>query len=134
MQWIALIAFLLAAAPPARAEDAAAAIRRVISEQIAALEADDFATAFTFASPGIRELFGTPDRFGAMVREGYPMVWHPGEVRFAGLAERGGRRLQQVLVTDEAGTLHLLEYEMVPGEDGWRIDGVRLLRDGAVGA
>ena len=118
----------------ARAGDPAGAIRQVISDQIAAFEADDFATAFTFASPGIRAMFGTPGRFGAMVREGYPMVWRPGEVRFADLAERGGRTLQRVLVTDTAGVLYVLEYEMVEGEQGWRIDGVRVLEEGAAGA
>ena len=118
----------------ARAEDQSTAIRQVISDQIAAFEADDFATAFTFASPGIRAMFGTPGRFGAMVREGYPMVWRPGEVRFADLAERGGRTLQRVLVTDTAGVLYVLEYEMVEGEQGWRIDGVRVLEEGAAGA
>ena len=106
----------------------------MISDQIAAFEADDFATAFSFASPGIQDLFGSADRFGQMVRQGYPMVWHPGGVRFADLTEEGGRTLQRVFVTDAAGALHLLEYEMVPGEGGWRIDGVRLLQDGDVGA
>lgn len=133
MRRLILIASLLAAAR-ALAEDPAAAIRRVISDQIAAFEADDFATAFTFASPGIREMFGTPDRFGRMVREGYPMVWHPGDVRFSDLGERDGRTVQRMLVTDTAGALFVLEYEMVPGEQGWRIDGVRVLRDGDVGA
>ena len=118
----------------ARGEDPAAAIRQVISEQIEAFKADDFDTAFTFASPGIREMFGTPGRFGAMVREGYPMVWRPGEVRFSDLGERDGRTVQRVLVTDAAGALFVLEYEMVPGEQGWRIDGVRVLQEGAAGA
>ena len=54
----------------------------MISEQIDALRADDFATAFTFASPGIQRMFGSPARFGAMVREGYPMVRRPRDVRF----------------------------------------------------
>ena len=116
------------------AEDPAAAIRQVISDQIEAFEADDFATAFTFASPGTREMFGTPGRFGEMVREGYPMVWHPGDLRFSDLAERDGRTVQRVLVTDAAGALYVLEYEMVKGEQGWRIDGVRLLQEGAAGA
>ncbi len=131
MRLLVLIAFLFAAVPAVRAEDPAAAIRQVISDQIAAFEADDFATAFTFASPGIHDIFVTPDRFGAMVRQGYPMVWHPGSVRFAGLDAEGGRMLQRVFVTDGEGRLHLLEYAMVPAEDGWRIDGVRLLEDGA---
>ena len=129
---MAILAVGLGQAAPAG--DPASAIRQVISDQIAAFEADDFATAFTFASPGIRAMFGTPGRFGAMVREGYPMVWRPGEVRFTDLAERGGRILQRVLVTDTAGALYVLEYEMVEGEQGWRIDGVRVLEEGAAGA
>ncbi len=134
MRGVLMAAVLLAWAAVARAEDAAAAIRTVISDQIAAFQADDFATAFTFASPGIQRMFGTPDVFGQMVRQGYPMVWHPGSVRFADLVERDGRTIQRVLVTDGAGALHLLEYEMVPDADGWRIDGVRLLEDGGTGA
>lgn len=118
----------------AGADDHSAAIRQVISDQIEAFEADDFDAAFTFASPGIRDMFGTPRRFGAMVREGYPMVLHPGEVRFSDLAERDGRTVQRVLVTDRAGALHVLEYEMVQGAQGWRIDGVRLVQEGAAGA
>ena len=69
-----------------------------------------------------------------MVRQGYPMVWHPGAVRFADLAEQDGRTLQRVLVTDETGTLHVLEYSMVSVDGAWRIDGVRLLQEGSVGA
>ena len=42
--------------------------------------------------------------------------------------------VQRVLVTDGAGALTVLEYDMVEGEQGWRIDGVRVLREGEVGA
>jgi hypothetical protein len=115
-------------------DDPQAAVRAVISAQIEALKVDDFERAFSFASPGIREMFGTSERFGQMVREGYPMVWRPGEVRFSDLDRRDGRTLQRMLVTDGAGALYVLEYEMVRGEDGWRIDGVRILDDEGVGA
>jgi hypothetical protein len=118
----------------ARAQDDGAAIRGVISDQIAAFEQDDFAAAFEYASPGIRQMFGTSERFGQMVREGYPMVWRPGEVRFSDLDLRDGRTVQRVLVTDGAGALTVLEYDMVEGKQGWRIDGVRVLREGEVGA
>ena len=43
----------------ARAQDDGAAIRGVISDQIAAFEQDDFAAAFEYTSPGIRQMFGT---------------------------------------------------------------------------
>ena len=112
------VVLLAAAGAAARAEDPAAAIRQVISEQIEAFEADDFETAFSFASPGIREMFGTPGRFGEMVREGYPMVWRPGEVRFSDLAERDGRTVQRVLVTDAGRGLLRAGVRDGPGRAG----------------
>lgn len=110
------------------------AIRGVILDQIEAFLADDFAAAFTFASPAIRGIFGTPERFGAMVRNGYPMVWRPEAVEFGDLREIGGRLWQRVIVRDADGRLHALDYQMVPGEDGWRINGVQLLQEPEVGA
>jgi hypothetical protein len=126
---LAVLAWTTAAA---WAQDPAAEIREVISRQIEAMRADDFATAFTFASPGIQRMFGGPERFGQMVRESYPMVWHPRDVRFLDPVTVDGKTVQGVLVTDEAGALHVLDYEMVLLLDGWRIDGVRIRRpDGA---
>lgn len=122
-----IIAIMVALAGPARADGAAEAVQGVISGQITAFLADDFTTAFTFASPGIRRLFGTPERFGAMVRDGYPMVWRPGDVRYLELEGSGDARRQIVEITDGAGRLHRLEYSMVLTDAGWRIDGVRFL-------
>jgi hypothetical protein len=116
------------------AQDATSDIRAVISDQIAAFQADDFETAFGFASPMIRQMFGSPSRFGAMVRSGYPMVWRPVDLRFSALAERDGRKVQSVVVTDRAGALHVLDYEMIEGDDGWRINGVRLRSPTGAGA
>jgi hypothetical protein len=135
MRVLVLVAVLLAwPGPGARAQDAAAAIRGVISDQIAAFRADDFGAAFEFASPAIRTMFGDPESFGRMVRQGYPMVWRPERFRFSGLEDRDGRKVQGVLVTDQNGALHMLEYEMIPGEGGWRINGVRILQAGDLGA
>jgi hypothetical protein len=126
---------LLGLAPGApRAQDAGAAIQGVIARQIEAFKVDDFVTAFSFASPSIKRLFGDPDRFGQMVRNGYPMVWRPAEVRFSGLETRDGRTVQSVVVTDAAGAIHVLDYEMIAGDDGWRINGVTLRRTGDAGA
>ncbi|MSU88055.1 DUF4864 domain-containing protein [Rhodobacteraceae bacterium 2CG4] len=127
-------AVALGLAGPAPAQGVDTQIRDVIGGQIEALRADDFAKAFTFASPQIQGLFGTAERFGDMVRQGYPMVWRPSDIRFGGLTERGGASYQSVLITDQAGEVHLLEYEMVMTSDGWEINGVRFLRPGAFGA
>jgi hypothetical protein len=107
--------------------------RAVIEAQIAAFLADDFAAAFDFASPAIRAIFGTPERFGQMVMQGYPMVHRPADLRFLEQAERGGAIYQRVLITDAAGRLHLLEYEMIPGGSGFVINGVRIVPSGGAG-
>lgn len=57
-------------------------IQNVIAAQIEAFQQDDFQTAFTFASPKIQMLFGSPENFGKMVQNGYPMVWRPSDVTF----------------------------------------------------
>lgn len=109
-------------------------IRGVIQSQLEAFQADDFATAFSYASPMIQQMFGSPDRFGQMVMGGYPMVWRPAKTEFTALSERAGRMYQSVLITDKQGQLHVLEYEMIPTDDGWEINGVQFLRPGALGA
>lgn len=102
-------------------------IQSNIQAQIDAFKSDDFATAFTFASPSIQRLFGTPENFGAMVRNGYPMVWRPADVRFLELREVAGQLWQKVMITDAAGNLHVLDYQMVDLENGWKINGVQIL-------
>lgn len=117
---IAALALPLAAAEP---EDG---IHAVIADQIAAFRADDLARAFGHASPTIRGIFGTPENFGVMVRNGYPMVWRPAEVTMGTLDRRGPRLVQNVLLRDGAGALYVAEYEMLEVDGAWRINGVRI--------
>ncbi|WP_171176050.1 DUF4864 domain-containing protein [Ruegeria sp. HKCCD8929] len=105
-----------------------------IRAQIEAFKADDFVTAFTFASPSIRDIFRTPDNFGAMVRNGYPMVWRPAEVEFLELREISGALWQKVRITDADGAVHVLDYQMVNLESGWKINGVQILEAPGVAA
>ena len=110
---------------PAAADDAA--VQGVISAQIEAFKADDFARAFTFASPTIQDVFRTPENFGAMVKNGYPMVWRPVELRYLEARVIAGQLWQKVLVKDAAGDRFLLDYRMINTAEGWRIDAVQLL-------
>jgi len=110
------------------------AIENTIQGQVDAFMVDDFDQAFTFASPTIKSIFGDSERFGSMVRNGYPMVWRPSELRFLELREIGGSLWQKVLVRDRSGAIHLLDYQMVETSEGWRINGVQLLRKPDVGA
>lgn len=130
---LAVFFSLKAAVAQEGADPHAPGIQSVISAQVDAFRADDFATAFTYASPNIRRIFGSAERFGAMVQQGYPMVHRPQSLRFLDVAERGNALVQRVLITDANGRLHMLEYEMVAGEAGFLINGVRLIQ-GQAGA
>lgn len=116
---------ILALAFPAQAQDDP--IRQTIQSQLDAFQADDFARAFTFASPTIKGLFGTPENFGAMVKNGYPMVYRPAQVEMGELREIAGNLWQRVRIVDQAGRAHLLDYMMVETPEGWQINAVQLL-------
>lgn len=126
----ALFLALMLLPATARADDR---IGQVIRDQIAAFQADDFATAFTYASPTIRQLFGTPERFGHMVQHGYPMVYRPADITMLDQRSIGQTTIQRVRIRDAAGREHTLDYQMIPAEDGWQINGVQLLRTPDVG-
>lgn len=117
-----LVVLALPAAAPGQTRSEG--IESVISRQIEAFRADDLDRAFTFASPMIQGMFGTPGNFGVMVRRGYPMVWRPSEVTMGGLREEGGKLIQSVLLRDASGKLFLADYEMVEVDGAWRINGV----------
>ncbi|MEH6646588.1 DUF4864 domain-containing protein [Sulfitobacter sp.] len=102
-------------------------IRNTISQQFEAFKVDDFATAFTFASPGLQQFFQSPENFGRMVTQGYPMVWRPADVTYLELREEGGSFWQRVQITDADGRPHYLEYRMIETPEGWRISGVQIL-------
>ena len=131
---LAALLVLTAAAAPAQ-EARNPDIEGVIRQQMDAFLKDDVGTAFALASPAIKGLFGSAERFGAMVQQGYPMVWRPADVRFGPLRDVAGRLWQRVIVTDAEGRVHALDYQMIPaGEGGWQINGVQILPAPDVGA
>ncbi|MEM7599380.1 MAG: DUF4864 domain-containing protein [Pseudomonadota bacterium] len=115
---------------PASTAKANDAVRGVISSQIDAFLEDDFVTAFEFASPMIQGMFRSPERFGEMVRNGYPMVWRPSDVEFLAVEDRDGAVVQTVRITDGTGRQYYLEYDMIETPEGWLINGVRVQEAG----
>ena len=124
-KFILAIAFWVAAALPVWAEGKA--IETTIRAQITALQVDDFDRAFTYASPTIQQIFRTPEVFGRMVRQGYPMVYRPSAIEFLELASVEGYYWQKVQIRDGQGRYHLMAYQMVQLDGVWRINGVQLL-------
>jgi hypothetical protein len=72
-------------------------------------------------------MFGTPEIFMDMVRQGYPMVYRPKLFDFAEVVMRDGRPTQKVRVIGPDGRHHTAFYPMTQLPDGtWRIDGCYL--------
>src|SRR6266508_2552467 len=83
----------------------AASFRQVISDQIAAFNADDGPKAWSFASPSIQQLFPTPDIFMTMVKQGYQPVYRQQSLTFGEITDNDGRLVQHVTIVDLKGKL-----------------------------
>lgn len=119
-----LLGLVLLAWLPAHAADDAQEVRTVIEAQLEAFAADDAARAFSFASPNIQRMFGTPEDFLMMVRTGYPVVYRPNSVLFRPLQVVAGEPFQAVQMSDAAGRVWVAVYKMQKQTYGsWRIDG-----------
>jgi hypothetical protein len=105
------------------------AIREVIEAQLAAFQRDDGATAFGFASPGIREKFGDAATFMAMVKSGYAAVYRPKSVAFDRLVDTGMGPDQMLRVIGPDGVAYTTHYIMQRQPDGrWMISACYLDR------
>lgn len=129
-----LIALALAALPgavTARAQDIAAEGRIVIESQINAFLADDMATAYSFASPAIREIYPDQSRFFDMVKRGYQPVYRPGNFAFgrAKPAADGSGIVQEVIIHGPDGQDWTALYSLIKQPDGsLKINGVQMIK------
>lgn len=99
----------------------------VINGQLEAFNARDADRAFSHASPMIKRLFGTPENFGKMVAQGYPMVWDNEFVRFLDRRVETESVYQRLLMRDANGIPYILDYKMILNGEIWQIDGVDIL-------
>lgn len=113
-----------------------ALIRQVIEAQLDAFRHDDAVAAFSFASPSIQAMFGTPERFLAMVRGGYQAVYRPREVAFQPLQLIEDQIIQPVTVVGPDGVpvVALYKMEWHDPEKVWKINGCVLAQSPDKGA
>lgn len=130
-KWLAVLLLLMPAVclADARVTSAdAAEIRAVIDRQIDAFKRDDAQGAFALVSPGVQQTFRTPQRFLDVVRLAYRAVYRPANVSFLDMLVMGDDVVQQVQVTDRAGTVWVAYYAMERQRDGsWRTNGCHLV-------
>jgi hypothetical protein len=127
----ALVLPALAMPRPAAAEPLARAdahqVRAVVEAQLDAFARDDAVRAFSYAAPAIREMFGDAERFMAMVRRSYAVVYRPASVAFLVADADGDEVVQPVHLTDASGALWLAVYRLQRQPDrSWRIAGCEL--------
>ncbi|WP_299623644.1 DUF4864 domain-containing protein [Pelagibius sp.] len=109
------------------------AILATIQAQLDAFQVDDWSRAFSFATPRLREMFGTPQNFMAMVRGGYMPVYRPQSVEFLDSRVVSGRTGQAVRFVGPDGVAVIAIYTMEKQPDGsWRIAAVQLIPTGEV--
>ena len=102
-------------------------IQNTISNQLEAFASDDFTEAFTHASPGIKDIFGSVENFSRMVKKGYPMVWRYNNFQFLKLEETPQGYSQIVRIIDNKDELFLLKYFMKNISGNWKISGVTII-------
>jgi hypothetical protein len=110
------------------------AAQNVVTRQLEAFLAGDFAQAYSYASPDIKRVFPTLDRFMSMVQSGYLPVLRPGNYAFGRVEQLAdGKMVWEVLIRAPDGSDYTAAYFMERQEDGsWMVDGVSM-RKGAAG-
>jgi len=133
--WIAVaaaFAVMPARAAPSTEPVAAAdarAVHGVVAAQLDAFAHDDAARAFSYAAPAIQAMFQTPERFVAMVRAGYPVVYRNASATFFVPQRDGEEIVQTVHLGDADGGIWLATYRLERQADGsWRIKGCDVQR------
>ena len=127
------VVFFISAPRAGRADDLTAAdkseFQRIISEQIAAFNADDGARAYAQAAPMIKRIFPTPEVFMNMVRNGYAPVYRQKSFTFGDVTtEFQGQPTQRVTIVDINGKLWTALYSFERQPDGtWKINGCTLV-------
>jgi hypothetical protein len=107
----------------------AKAARSVIEAQLAALAADDAKRAFGYATPALREYFGTAENFIEMVRTSYPVVYRPASVAFLKPQWIDGELVQGVHMSDDNGVLWLALYRLQRQKNkSWRISACQIVQ------
>ena len=129
--FILLVAFLIGLSAPARAADDVATAQAIIRSQVEAIGRDDAATAFSYAAPGIREMFPQAEIFLGMVQRSYAPVYRHKSFEFGEARVSDGTIAQQVHIIDADGMPWEALYTLELQPDGSvKITGCVLLKVG----
>jgi hypothetical protein len=115
---VLLVAALLSFALPALAADDVANAQSVIRAQEEAFRRDDAAAAYSYAAPGIRQIFPQADVFMSMVQHAYSPVYRHKSFEFGKAQTAGGQIAQRVHIVDDNGEAWEALYTLEQQPDG----------------
>ena len=105
------------------------AIRGMIQDQLEAFKRDDGARAFSYASPTLQTMFGSQERFMAMVKQGYQPVYRPRSYTLGEFKDTPEGTSLSVQIQDLEGLDWIEIYTLEQQPDGtWRISGCHLVK------
>jgi hypothetical protein len=112
-----LVAVLVSFAFPTRADDVANA-QSVIRAQEEAFRRGDATAAYSYAAPGIRQIFPQADVFMSMVQHAYTPVYRHKSFEFGEAQTAGGQIAQRVHIVDDNGEAWEALYTLEQQPDG----------------
>jgi Domain of unknown function (DUF4864) len=129
--FVLLAALLFGLASPGFATDYVATAQGIIRSQVEALGRDDAATAYSYAAPGIHEMFPRADIFLGMVQHSYAPVYRDKSFEFGEARTSDGKIAQQVHIVDADGVPWEALYTLELEPDGsLKISGCVLIKAG----
>ena len=107
----------------------------VITSQIEAFRARDAAGAFQYAGAGFQVAFPSAEAFfSAIVGSGYAPIMESRSHSFGKFQKMGDKAVvQEVKLVGNDQSLYEAFYQLAEEENGWRVQGVQLLKQAGIG-
>ena len=115
----ALLLGLLIATPALSGDAEVSSAQSTIGRQLKAFQANDGATAYSYAAPNIKRMFPTVEAFMSLVTRGYAPVRTPRSYSFGKVEEMSPTSIvQQVILVGPDGKTYEAVYTLEMQSDG----------------
>ena len=115
----ALLLGLLIATPAISGDAEVSSAQSTIDRQLKAFQANDGATAYSYAAPNIKRMFPTVEAFMGLVTKGYAPVRNPRSYSFGKVEEMSPTSIvQQVILVGPDGKTYEAVYTLAMQSDG----------------
>lgn len=99
------------------------ALFAVVNDQLTAMRADDYASAYRHAANGMQQKFTLP-QFEQMLRQNYAHLAEAHRVEFGSVQVSGSTAMVQVFFFTRHGSARAFVYSLTAEGQAWKISGV----------